>query len=97
METLLTEITLDPLFYQARASDSPEHVCRKSDQAPKELENAFHGDAHDAERQQKQPHDGVENEDYQSQRPADDEQHAPDKETQHGIWKYALDFEKFLK
>jgi hypothetical protein len=102
METLLTEITGDSLFYQSRAifrelavSNATEDVRGKRDDGPDKLQCASHGDADDAEWQQQEPDDGIQDQCNQGQWPAHYEEHAPDKETKHANSGYAKAGGKF--
>ncbi len=65
------------------AARAPEEACRQGDDRPEGLENAVHRDADDAEGQQDQPDDRIQNQRQKGQRPAQDEQDAPEQELGH--------------
>jgi hypothetical protein len=50
--------------------------------------NSAHGNPHDAKRQQEQPHQRIEHQRQQCQRPADHEQNAPQKKFDHHRLKF---------
>ena len=52
----------------------------QEENCPQELEDTFDRHAHEPERQEQQPDEGVENERQDGQGPADDEQDAPKQE-----------------
>jgi hypothetical protein len=54
-----------------------KHSRGKKKDGPQQPENPLNRDAYDAKRQQQQPHDGVKNEREQRQRPAQNQQDAP--------------------
>ena len=59
-------------------SRSPQHSRREEKQSSQERQNAVHGDSCDAERQQNQPNKGIKHQGKQRERPAEEEQDAPE-------------------
>lgn len=58
----------------------PQNSCGEHEDGADELEDALHGDAHEPERQQQQPDEGVQKKQGQGQRPAEDEEDEPKKD-----------------
>jgi hypothetical protein len=56
----------------------------KEEERSQKRKNTAHGDPHDAKRQQNQPNDGIYHQSQQRERPAKEEQDAPQKESNHG-------------
>jgi hypothetical protein len=99
MDTLLTEITGDSLFYQSRvifresglrqirrpdtASDPAKDMRREHHDGPNQRQRTSHGNTDDSERQQEQPYDRIQNQRDQCNWPAKNEEHAPNQKTQH--------------
>ncbi len=72
---------------EPRRSDGPrpaKKADREHDDGADETENSVDGDTHKAERQGQQPHDWIEDESKQRERPAQDEQDDPQEESSHG-------------
>jgi hypothetical protein len=64
----------------ARASQYP---ARKKKDRAEQFQHAFHSDTDDTKGQQDQPHKGIKHERHESERPAQEEQKAPQQELQH--------------
>src|SRR3984893_7191875 len=64
-----------------RAAKEPD---REHKDRADESENAVDGDSHKAERQRQQPNERIKHHSYQRERPAQDEQDDPQKESSHG-------------
>ena len=64
-----------------RAAKEPD---REHKDRADESENAVDGDSHKAERQRQQPNERIKHQSYQRERPAQDEQDDPQKESSHG-------------
>ena len=62
-----------------RAAQQPR---RQRDHSPHKLKHTAYREAHDAKRQQQQPHDGIQHQRDQRQRPAQHKQNAPQQEFQ---------------
>jgi hypothetical protein len=73
MDTLLTEITGISYFIRRKPLNSTQYVGGERNDAPKQFQYTIHCDSDDAERQQEQPDDWIEHQDYQRQRPAEKE------------------------
>jgi hypothetical protein len=52
-----------------RPSQEP---CRKGDDGFEQIQHCVHGNSNNAERDEKEPDDGIENKGYKSERPAND-------------------------
>ena len=68
-----------------RAAKEPD---REHKDRADESENAVDGDSHQAERQRQQPDERIKHQSQQRERPAQDEQDEPEKESSHGnlVW-----------
>lgn len=65
-------------------SRAPQDARRKEKYGSQEGQNTFHGDAKNAKRQQDEPNKRISNQGEQRERPAEEEQNAPQKESGHG-------------
>ena len=70
-------------FDAGRSGDAPDNSRRQRHNGPNQLKYATHGNPDDAKRQQKQPNDRVKEERRNCQRPAQNEQNAPQQESEH--------------
>ena len=61
-----------------------KQAAGQEDDAPQQAEDAFHGDPHEAERKQHQPHQRIQHEGQQGQGPAQDEEDEPEQQLRHG-------------
>jgi len=76
------------VFSQALQGPRTAHQSRgKHHETAQQSEHAVHRNAYEPERNQKDPHERVDDECRQSQRPAEHEQDAPEQELHH-IWTY---------
>jgi hypothetical protein len=64
----------------SRAAQDPSW---QRDESPNEPKNSIHGNAHNAERKQKQPHQRIENQRQKGQWPAEQKQDQPQQESKH--------------
>lgn len=66
-------------------SDGADEAGGQEDDRRDQFQRAADGDADETEGKQEQPDDGVEHERQQGERPAEDEEQAPEKELQHRV------------
>jgi hypothetical protein len=68
---------------------SAEQASGEHHYSPDQGEHSVDGDPNQPEWQQQKPHDGIEDQGQQSQRPAENEEKAPEQESEHGRPPYA--------
>ncbi len=65
-------------------SRASQHSPRQEKEDSQERKDTTYGDSHDAKRQQNQPNDGIDHQSEQRERPTEEKQDAPQKESDHG-------------
>lgn len=65
--------------------EGSQEPCGKRDESGNQLQHAAYGDSDETERQQKEPHEWIEDERQQSEGPAEDEEQAPKKKFDHTL------------
>jgi hypothetical protein len=64
--------------YTSNRARPSQNSRREKKEGSHEQQNALHGDAHDAKRQQNQPEERIENQRKQRERPTEEKQDAPE-------------------
>ena len=65
---------------------SAEHSCGKHGQPSQEAQHTTNRDTDQAKRKEENPDEGIQEQRQQSQRPADDQQNAPEQEFRHALY-----------